>query len=69
MKDAKCKNFINISYSLSMYWLAGKQAIAKLKNSVSLTGNETVIDKEVSKESEAYRILRPLSHLSICKNV
>ena len=72
IKDAKCTNSINISYSLSMrqqYWLAGKQAVAKLRNSVAFLGNETVIDEEVSKESEAYRILRPRSHLSICKHV
>ena len=53
------------------YWLAGKQAYAKLRNSENFAflGNETVIDEEVRKESEAYRILRPRSHLSICKHV
>jgi hypothetical protein len=70
MKEVKLKNFINVSYSLSMrhqYWLAGKQAEAKMKNSISYLGNETKISEKVKKDSHVYRLLNPQSHLYLCK--
>ena len=50
MKDIKIKYFINISYSISIrqqYWLAKKQAEAKLKKSIAFSGNEYVLLEEV----------------------
>ena len=44
------KYFINISYSISIrqqYWLAKKQAEAKLKKSIAFSGNEYVLLEEV----------------------
>jgi hypothetical protein len=52
IKESKLKNFINASYSLSMkhqYWLAGKQAQAKLNNSVWYNGNEFKLLEKLTK--------------------
>jgi hypothetical protein len=37
------------------YWLAGKQAEAKMKNSIAYLGNETKISEKVKKDSHVYR--------------
>jgi hypothetical protein len=72
IKESKLKNFINASYSLSMkhqYWLAGKQAQAKLNNSVSYNGNEFKLLEKIDKNSLTYTQLNPKSHLNKTANM